>query len=235
MAISDEASTPPSNLRLPLAVDIEKIAISRFDYGLLFAASELRGSFSSDGLIHRLADFHAQIGSAGIAGAASLGAEAPLPLQVSASVAGQVEEQAVRLVVTADGPLDSIALKILAEEGLRGTGQATLTPFARHTFATAQLELADVDPAAWVAGAPVARLVLRTDIKPDERQPGAIAGTFDLRQQHGRSARPPAPAAGKPERPLRLGGRRRPFLRSAGPHARAGAVERFRQLAERQP
>ncbi len=180
IASSDEASTPPASLRLPLAVDVKKIAISRLDYGKLFSAGDLQAAFVSDGADHRLTAVRGQFGKTAISGEMTLGADAPLPVQVSAMLAGQVDEQPVRLVVDAAGPLVRIVLKVMAEEGLRGDGQVTLTPFARHSFAEAQLALADVDPAAWIAGAPAARLTLRAQIKPDERQDGALGGDFNV-------------------------------------------------------
>lgn len=180
IASSDEASTPPASLRLPLAVDVNNIAISRLDYGKLFSAGDLQAAFVSDGADHRLTAVRGQFGKTAISGEMTLGADAPLPVQVSAMLAGQVDEQPVRLVVDAAGPLERIVLKVMAEEGLRGDGQVTLTPFARHSFAEAQLALADVDPAAWIAGAPAARLTLRAQIKPDERQDGALGGDFNV-------------------------------------------------------
>jgi len=181
IASSDEATPPPASLVLPVAVDIQKMAISRLDYGQVFSAGDLRGVFASDGTTHRLSDFGAQLGLAVIAGSAELGGSAPLPLRVDASVAGKLDDQAVRLAVSADGPLDRIELKVAAEEGVSGNGRALLTPFARQPFAEARLELADVDPAAWIDGAPAARLTLQADVRPDERQVDAVAGSFELR------------------------------------------------------
>jgi len=180
IASSDEASTPPASLRLPLAVDVNKIAISHLDYGKLFSVGDLQAAYVGDGTSHRLSRVRGQFGKTAISGEMTLGADAPLPVQASATLSGQVDEQPVRLVVDAAGPLERLVLKVMAEEGLRGDGQVTLTPFARHSFAEAQLALADVDPAAWIAGAPVARLTLRAQIRPDERQNGALSGDFNV-------------------------------------------------------
>jgi translocation and assembly module TamB len=177
---SDEASVPPAALRLPLAVDVEKIAISRLDYGRLFGLDDLRGSFASDGVRHRLNGVRGKFGQIAIAGEVTLGGEAPLPVQAGATFAGQVDGQPVRLVAEAAGPLERIVLKVSAAEGLRGDGQATLTPFARHAFAEAHLALADVDPAAWMAGAPQARLAMRAQVRPDDRQEVALTGDFSV-------------------------------------------------------
>ena len=178
---SDEATPPPASLTLPVTVDIKKMAMSRLDYGQVFSAGDLRGIFASDGQTHRLSDLGARIGRAVIAGSAELGGSAPLPLRADASVAGKLDDQAVRLAVSAEGALERIELKFTAEEGVRGSGRALLTPFARQPFAEARLELADVDPAAWIDGAPAARLTLLADVRPDARQADAVAGSFELR------------------------------------------------------
>ncbi len=180
IASSDEASTPPASLRLPLAVDVKKLAISRLDYGKLFSADDLQAAYVGDGADHRLTGVRGRFGKTVIAGEVTLGADAPMPVRVSATLSGELDEQPVRLVVDAAGPLERVVLKVMAEEGLRGDGQVTLTPFARHSFAEAQLALTDVDPAAWIAGAPAARLTLRVQVKPDERQDGALGGDFKV-------------------------------------------------------
>ena len=181
IAISDKATPPPASLRLPVAVDIERINISRFEYGELFSAGDLRGILSSDGRVHRLRDFSARVGLAGVSGEAELGGDLPLPLRAGGRIIGQLDEKPVQLSFGAAGPLERIEFDITAQEGVRGSGQAVLTPFARHPFAEARLALADVDPAAWFAGAPTASLQLQADLQPDEGQSGAVAGKFELR------------------------------------------------------
>lgn len=181
IAPSDDATAPPASLCLPVAVDIEKVVISRFDYGDLFSAGDLRGSLASDGRTHHLRDFSARAGLATIAGEAELGGDAPLPLRAGARIAGQLEERPIRLTVDAAGPLERLVLDIAAQEGVRGSGQAVVTPFARQPFVEARLELADIDPAAWVAGAPAARLHLQVDLRPDPERADAVAGRLSLR------------------------------------------------------
>ncbi len=180
IAGSEEASAPPAGLRLPLAVDVNNIAISRLDYSKLFSIDDLQAAYLSDGTHHRLTGVRGQFDKTAITGEMTLGVDAPFPVQLSATLSGQIDEQPMRLIVEAAGPLDRIVLKAMAVEGLRGEGQVTLTPFARHSFAEAQLALTDVDPAAWIAGAPLARLTLGAQIKPDERRNGALGGNFNV-------------------------------------------------------
>ena len=79
MATLHIASTPsptptpaPTDLQLPVAVNAKKVAISKFSYGEPFVASELEGSFSSDGRQHRLTEFHGLTGDIAITGHAKL-------------------------------------------------------------------------------------------------------------------------------------------------------------------
>jgi len=180
IATSDEEGTPPATLRLPLAVDVGKLLVSRLEFAGLFAAENVRGAYVHDGTIHRLDAVQGQIGTLEFSGAARLGATAPFTLEAAARLTGKVDDKAVRLDVTAGGPLDRLELAVNAGEGLSGNGQATLTPFARRPFAAAQLALADIDPAAWVAGAPVARLAVRASLRPDDSAPGALSGEFQV-------------------------------------------------------
>ncbi|MCM8594771.1 hypothetical protein, partial [Accumulibacter sp.] len=180
IASSDEASAPPPSLRLPLAVDVNSMAIARLDYGKLFSADDLHAAYAGDGASHRLTRVRGRFGKTAIAGEMTLGADVPLLVRAGATLSGQLDEKPVSLAVDAAGPLERFVLKVVAEEGLRGDGQVTVTPFARHSFADARLALTDVDPAAWIAGAPVARLTLRAQIKPDERHNGALSGDFNV-------------------------------------------------------
>ena len=177
IASSNEASPPPSDLRLPVAVDIEKVAISQFDWWGIFSANNISGQLSSDGEQHRLNDFIAHSGNLTLNGAASLGGSAPLPLNFTAQLNGKLDERPLQLALNGDGPLDRISLRAKAEQGISGQGTATITPFALQTFANAHLEITDIDPAAWHPSAPKAKLVLLADLQP---KGDSVAGDFSI-------------------------------------------------------
>ncbi|MBS1160238.1 MAG: hypothetical protein H6R15_2657 [Proteobacteria bacterium] len=174
---SSSATPPPSDLRLPLTVDIENAAIARLEYGNLFVAHDLAGRLSSDGRQYTLQDFRAVLGNVTLSGTARLGADAPLPLDAQAEISGQLEAQALALNLQATGPLAQITVDASARSGLRGAAKVILTPFAKAVFATAQVSLDDFDPALWQRGAPSARLQLRADIKPAG---DGVAGNFSI-------------------------------------------------------
>lgn len=172
------APTPaPSDLQLPLAVNAKKVEISTFSYGGTFIATQLGGSFSSDGRRHTLSDLHGNTGGVAVAGRASLDGLAPFPLEASADIAGQLEQRPLAMSLTAQGPLQRIALAALATQGVAGNADVVLTPFADAAFANARVLLENIDPATWLEGAPQARLSISADIQP---QGGDIVGSFGV-------------------------------------------------------
>lgn len=177
LAGSDQKTPPPSALGLPLAVDLEKVAIFRLEIGDTFAADELAGRLSHDGEHYHLQDFSARSGDTRLTGQARLAAQAPLQLTATAEITGQLEQHPLALSLSASGPLERLELAASARAGLQGEAQAVLTPFADAPFASAHVALDELDPAAWQKGVPAARLSLRADLQP---QGNGIAGHFSL-------------------------------------------------------
>ena len=174
---SDTPTPAPINLQLPFTVNAKKLAILKLSVGDGFTATDLAASFSSDGRQHQLADVHALTGGIAITGRASLDGLAPLPLAASAEISGQLDERPLALALTANGPLERIALTAVATQGVAGTAEVALTPFADAAFASARLLLEDIDPATWQPGAPQAKLSITADIAP---QGDGIVGSFGL-------------------------------------------------------
>ena len=177
-APSSEPTLAPSELLLPLAVDVENLAISRLEYGDLLMANEVFGRLRSDGRQHRLSDFRTQLGGISLGLQAALDGAAPLQLEASAEIAGQLDERPLALNLQANGPLERLAVVGTARAGLEGKIELVLTPFAPAFFANAQVALDNIDPAAWQAAAPHARLSLRADLEPAG---AGVAGQFSLR------------------------------------------------------
>ena len=174
---SSEPSPPPLTLKLPVAVNVEKMAIFSFKLAGLFEASAISAHLSSDGDTHQLDDFLATIGKLSLSGQASLGATAPLPLKLTAVIQGKLDEHPLRLAISGEGPLERITLAAKAEEGISGEGQATLTPFAAQSFADARLALDGINLAEWFAAAPRTDLALHANLQPADN---ALKGDFSL-------------------------------------------------------
>lgn len=168
---------PPTDLTLPLAVDLQSIIIARLEYGSALATGEISGRLTSDGRQHHLRDFRARFAELSLAGQAALDGSAPLPLAASLEVTGQLAERPLAVTLNAAGPLERIVLNATAHQGIAGQAEILLTPFAAASFASARIALDDIDPAAWHGGAPAARLSLRADLSP---QGAGVAGDFAL-------------------------------------------------------
>lgn len=160
-------SPVPASLALPVAVDVARIAISRLEIGALAAAEDVQAAFAADAEALRLSDVNARLGRATLRGGATLGVSAPLPIEASATLAGRYEERELGAELAAAGTLARIVVSARATAGGEGTASLVLTPFARFALAEVGLDLANIDPAAWVAGAPRANLVLAVRARPE--------------------------------------------------------------------
>ncbi|HEX6734419.1 MAG TPA: translocation/assembly module TamB domain-containing protein, partial [Azonexus sp.] len=176
---------PPTELRLPLAVAIERLAVATLAYGNLFRADDLGAGFASDGRHHRLSDVHAASGDLRLRGEAALDGAAPLPLSLRAEIASELAGRPLAVDLQGSGPLTRLALTATGRQGVDGNAEVLLTPFAPAAFASARLSLRELDPAAWQRGAPHARIDLSAELAPAgdgvgghfalvNRQPGPI-------------------------------------------------------------
>ncbi|MBL8428279.1 MAG: translocation/assembly module TamB domain-containing protein [Dechloromonas sp.] len=174
---SSAPTPPPNDLQLPLAVDAKKLAISTLHVDDSFTATDLAARFSSDGRRHQLDDLKVSTGGIAIVGHAIVDGLAPLPLEASAQVSGQLDDRPLALSLTARGPLDRVAVSAVATQGVTGTAEMLLTPFAEAAFASARVLLENIDPATWQPGAPQARLSITADVVPLDN---GIIGSFGL-------------------------------------------------------
>lgn len=173
----NDASSPPADLSLPFAVDVDKLLISAFAYGNTLTTGEIAGQLHSDGRFHQLLDLRAQLADTMLTGEARLDSKTPFPLTASATLNSQLDRHPLTIALKADGPLDRLTFVATATQGIEGEAEIILTPFASTAFASARIALANIDPAAWQQGAPAATLSLRSEISPTA---DGIAGHFSL-------------------------------------------------------
>lgn len=172
------APTPVlADLQLIPTVNAKKVTILKLTYGEQFVASDLSAAFSSDGRQHRLSDFRANTAGIALAGEASLDGRAPFPLAASARISGQLDERPLALALTAHGPLERLTLDAIATQGVAGSAKIVATPFADAAFASARIQLEQIDPATWHPAAPAARISFAADLEP---QGDGIVGSFGL-------------------------------------------------------
>lgn len=176
-------SPPPTDLTLPVAVDLHTMSISRINYRAWEIASDLRAHFESDGRHHQLTELEARRGPLQLNASAELAGTDNLPLQLQGELRGTIAEQAIHLAFTATGPLAHLALRAEGKTGLGGEARAIVTPFADHPLRELQLALDNLNPALWQDGWPQARLALRGDLRPQEQ---GIVGELTLSNQEAR-------------------------------------------------
>ena len=213
-AADDRARAAPTDLTLPLAVEVDELRIGRLQFGALPSApaqpaqddkldevnevNDISARLSSDGqhhLVHalRLATSRLKVEAEG-----KLDGLAPFALYATGRLTGEEFGHPFSVVVHAGGSLTALALAAhSASPALDVRGEATLDVFADQPLQRGVLSAAGIDPAAWFAGAPRARLSVDASAIPDgehglrgeltvvNSEPGRIdVGKIPLRRLH---------------------------------------------------
>lgn len=208
---SPTPTPPPTDLRLPLAVDAEKISIATLQWGEALTITDLVARLDSDGRRHRIDGWRARTAGIALSGNATLDGAAPFPVEANAQIAGLLDQRPLAVALTASGPLERLAVSAIATQGVAGHAEIALTPFATAAFANARLQLDDIDPASWQPGAPQASLSIVADVQP---QGEGIVGSFGLTNH----------------RPGPLDRQRLPLATLAGTLEWQGSIARFASL-----
>ncbi|WP_124079692.1 translocation/assembly module TamB domain-containing protein [Pigmentiphaga humi] len=189
---SDEPDTPLASLRLPLAVDVDKLAVGELVIDndgerlpVTLAGLDMRAG--SSGAEHRILLANLQVQApqavATLRGEARLGADAPFSVQASMHAVGRQQSHGFDLNATATGSLEQLDFSLRGDGagvGVDARGQAAL--LAGFPLRGLNLHLKGIDPSAWVAGAPEANLGLDAElaIRPDS-DPLILEGPITLR------------------------------------------------------
>lgn len=173
---------PPTNLQLPIAIDIDHLAVAELDWHTGPRSGHISGlefAYSGDDRAHRIRDLRLVSPDLGkLEGNLEVGAREPLTIAATAAITGdevlagarvtaQLGGTAAQISIAANGTLHDAALTL----------RAIATPFAEAPFASATAELTGVDAAAFDAALPHTRARVRLDGKPDG---AAIVGTIAL-------------------------------------------------------
>ena len=164
---SEQSSTLPSSLALPVTVNLEKLQISTLDYNDQGQLRDISARLRSDGQQHQISELSFSTADIKLSAQGEIAVDAPFTLKTEADIQGQIAERALSLHVQANGTLAEIQLSVQAMAGIEGDAQATLTPFAPQPVREASIRLRQIDPAAWHASAPQARLKLQADLAPE--------------------------------------------------------------------
>ena len=180
-AADDSARAVPTDLTLPLAVEVDELRIGRLQFGGLPIApaqpaqddqinevNDISARLSSDGqqhLVHtlRLATSRLKVEAKG-----QLYGLAPFALSATGRLTGEEFGHPFSVVIDAGGTLSALTLAAhSASPALDVRGVATLDVFAEQPLLRGDLSAAGIDPAAWFAGAPRARLSVDATAAPD--------------------------------------------------------------------
>jgi translocation and assembly module TamB len=171
---------PPTDLTLPLAIDIDRLAIGEFDWQAGPRTGRITGlelGFSGGKTEHRIRDLSLVSDYGKLTGNLTVGARDPLPVQGSVVLDGAGPIEGAHADVTLAGPL--ARLNVAAKGVYRDASlaiTAVATPFASTPFASATADVAGLDASTFDASLPKTRARVQLAFAP---QGDGIAGTFD--------------------------------------------------------
>jgi translocation and assembly module TamB len=159
----------PDSLALPLTLKLEKLEISTFEYGEQIQLRDISTRLSSDGTRHQFDALSLSSADIRLSAQGEIAVDAPFTLKTDANIQGQLAERELGLHLQASGTLAEIQLRVQALAGIEGEAHATLTPFALQPVREANIRLRQIDPAAWHAAAPQARLMVEAELSPQDQ------------------------------------------------------------------
>lgn len=175
------ASNPPTNLQLPWAIDIDRLAIGKLDWHAGPRSGSVSGlelAYAGDSTHHGIRDLDLISDFGRLHGNLDVGAREPLAVSGTATLDGDGPLAGGHASATLEGPL--ARMSVAAKGAFRGTTlslQAVATPFATTPFASATAVLAGVDAATFDASLPLTDLHAYLAFVP---RGDGIAGTLDI-------------------------------------------------------
>ncbi|AYB60025.1 translocation/assembly module TamB domain-containing protein [Ralstonia solanacearum] len=178
---STPPSGPPASLALPLALDVDRLAVDRIAIRQGTSTTELKalaGSLHTDGTHHNVLLDGVETPAGKLAATLRMTGTRPYPLTGAATLATQFEAGGQRQEASVSAQLSGSleALRIDATgTGASLTAQARIdaTRFGALPCTRAVVSAEQVNPRAFVAGAPEAALSVHADLRPDA-QAGAL-------------------------------------------------------------
>jgi translocation and assembly module TamB len=192
--VSTEPATMPASISLPFrlhvaALDVGVLAIGkRPANGVAVPApdvllNDVTGSVDSDAQSHRIHRLALSLPTGRVTAKGEIGLKMPYALTAQAAFAGKLAERAVSVDAKADGSLDRLMLHLQASgEGMSGTADAGVRPFAALPIEQARIALKGVDPASFHSDAPHALLDVMANLTP-RLPPASGQGTTDTSPQ----------------------------------------------------
>jgi translocation and assembly module TamB len=186
---SNGATPMPADLSLPLAIAISGVHLDSLQLSVVgapapyFSAHTLEASLSSDGHQYEVHDLQGRLDYGQIHASGVMQATRPYVLQAQADLSS-IEELAnyddkAHVHIIANGDLNGFDIAAQGEgAGLDGTAQARIAPLALVPLQALNLQVSGLDPHAFAAAAPKAKLKLRATLQGSATQ--LLAGKVQL-------------------------------------------------------
>nr|WP_156967020.1 translocation/assembly module TamB domain-containing protein [Paraburkholderia ferrariae] len=199
---STEPSSPmtlPSDLQLPLALEIRDLRVAKLTLHEGASTTEL-ADFAfhgrSDGRHHEATVEQLDTPYGAVSAEAKLDGVRPFAVSGDFGYSGKVNDEAVQVNGRVGGSLEALSADLDAS-GLKLAGRAHVeaTPFAAVPLKRATLAFDHVNPQAFAPGAPFADLALRADLQPVDGAVAAFVPQGEASPGKGAASGAAAPAA----------------------------------------
>ncbi|WP_296223597.1 translocation/assembly module TamB domain-containing protein [Ralstonia sp. UBA689] len=170
-------SGPPASLVLPLALDVDRLAVDRLAIREGTSTTELKsivGSLHTDGTHHNVLLDGMETPAGKLAATLRMTGARPYPLTGAATLATQFEangqKQDASVSAQLSGSLEALHIDATGT-GAKLTAQAQIdaTPFGALPLSRAVVSADHVNPRVFAPGAPEASLTIHADLRPDEK------------------------------------------------------------------
>jgi translocation and assembly module TamB len=173
---SNELAKIPVDLTLPISLDVRALSVEKMRVEAWEAAaglqpitltefSDIQARVQSDGRFHKISDAALTTALGRIAAGVVLDGASPFNIAAALKLNGNRDDKTYAIKAEATGTLDAIAVAANATGwNLSGDAKLKVTPFASVPVERATINMGEINPAAFSAGAPKAALTLRANL-----------------------------------------------------------------------
>ncbi len=181
-----EPAAPPASLAAPIDLRVRNLAVGELQFGERGRTPNVVVNIIASARFNReeigVESAAFEHGPSRVTFNGRVDARSPFALRAEAQLASTLREQGVTAQLRASGTLLDALVEVNAD-GTDARAKATmrLTPFAPVPLAQFTADVAQFNPAAWFAGAPVMRLRGQADLKPLTAAAGlSLEGPFSI-------------------------------------------------------
>lgn len=191
--VVEPATPPPASIAAPVNVTVAQLIIGTLTWtsgptaggGSQTVLRQLRGAVALSPSGYRIDEAQLAVGPAQaplqLGFRATIDGAHPFAVTGSGTLAASLQAQAVQAQWQASGSLVDLQLRADARGGgARGHAELRLALFDAPTLRALDIDLADLDPAAWLAGAPTARLSIDARLLPAPDPAFALQGPVQI-------------------------------------------------------